>query len=170
MVPDLQCAWQILLQSANPRCNHLPRTLRPSESGRYARAHDRGMWQTLQELLGTLPGTASDLLTASTIATLPMRLGGLGLRSAARTAPAAYWGSWADALKQIADRSPMAVSKMQEQLESEVPQGQSIQELINAKALLQREGFLRMPSWRELCERKRPEPSTSTEPGDWPHD
>ena len=29
-VPDLQCAWQILLQSANPRANHTVRTMPPS--------------------------------------------------------------------------------------------------------------------------------------------
>ena len=30
--PDLQCAWQILLQSANPRANHAMRTMHPSLS------------------------------------------------------------------------------------------------------------------------------------------
>ena len=98
LVPDLQCAWQILLQSAGPRCNHLLRTLLPSESSRYARAHDRGMWQPAQSLLGKLPGNAEDLIMASRIATLPMRLGGLGFRCASRVAPAVFWGSWAGAL------------------------------------------------------------------------
>ena len=31
-VPDLQCAWQILLQCASPRCHHYLRTLPPSQS------------------------------------------------------------------------------------------------------------------------------------------
>ena len=35
-VPDLQCAWQILLQCAGPRCHHLLRTLLPSVSPSYA--------------------------------------------------------------------------------------------------------------------------------------
>ena len=29
-VPDLQCAWQLLLQGANPRANHSLRTMPPS--------------------------------------------------------------------------------------------------------------------------------------------
>ena len=41
-VPDLQAAWQILLQCAGPRC-HMLRTLPPSQSEEYAQAHDAGM-------------------------------------------------------------------------------------------------------------------------------
>ena len=42
-VPDLQAVWQILLHCAGPRCHHMLRTLPPSESEEYARAHDVGM-------------------------------------------------------------------------------------------------------------------------------
>ena len=38
-VPDLQSAWQILLQCAGPRCHHYVRTLPPSESQFYAEGH-----------------------------------------------------------------------------------------------------------------------------------
>ena len=31
-VPDAQCAWQILVQCAGPRCHHLLRTMPPSQS------------------------------------------------------------------------------------------------------------------------------------------
>ena len=31
-VPDLQCAWQIFVQCAGPRCHHMLRTLPPSQS------------------------------------------------------------------------------------------------------------------------------------------
>ena len=44
-VPDLQCAWQILVQSANPRANHTIRTLPLPLSLEYARGHDKGMWE-----------------------------------------------------------------------------------------------------------------------------
>ena len=37
-VPDLQCAWQILLQSANPRGNHTIRTLPPARAEGYTRS------------------------------------------------------------------------------------------------------------------------------------
>ena len=42
-IPDLQCAWQVLLQSASPRCDHLLRILQPTDVRRYACAHDREM-------------------------------------------------------------------------------------------------------------------------------
>ena len=52
-VPDLQAAWQILVQCAGARCNHLLRTLPPSQSGQYAALHDAGMmgaiWEVCQE-------------------------------------------------------------------------------------------------------------------------
>ena len=56
------------------------------------------MFQTMTALLGAVPGTEEQISTARDITTLPMRLGGLGLRSAGRIAPGAYWASWADAL------------------------------------------------------------------------
>ena len=46
-------------------------------------------------------GRARDVSIAGQLATLPMRLGGAGLRSAERTAPAAYWASVADALPRL---------------------------------------------------------------------
>ena len=44
-------------------------------------------------------------------ARLPLRLGGLGLRSATRTAFAAYWASWADALPMLKARLPQLVAR-----------------------------------------------------------
>ena len=43
---------------------------------------------------------------ARRVASLPMRLGGLGFRSARRMAPAAYWASWADCLSMLSQRLP----------------------------------------------------------------
>ena len=42
-LPDLQCAWLLLLFCASPRANHALRTLPPSESASYARAHDQAV-------------------------------------------------------------------------------------------------------------------------------
>ena len=50
-VPDLQCAWQILLQCAGPRCHHLFRTVPPSQVVRYAQGHDEGMMAAMETLL-----------------------------------------------------------------------------------------------------------------------
>ena len=86
-VPDLQCAWQILVQSANPRSNHTIRTLPHSQSTDHARQHDEGMW-AVQALLKEVPGSEHELKSAEQVATLPMRMGCLGMRSASRCAPA----------------------------------------------------------------------------------
>ena len=59
-VPDLQCAWQLLVQSANPRANHSLRTMPPSCTTEYARAHDEGLWQTVETLLHQTPGTEAE--------------------------------------------------------------------------------------------------------------
>ena len=45
------------------------------------------------------------------VATLPLSLGGLGLRSAVRTSVPAHWASWADVLPVIRDGHP-AVATM----------------------------------------------------------
>ena len=103
-VPDQQCAWQILLQSASPRANHSLRTMPPSVSEKYAREHDEGIWSTVKALLNEVPGSEQGLTDAAQVASLPMRMGGLGLRSAQRCAHAAYWASWADALPMIRQR------------------------------------------------------------------
>ena len=83
-VPDLQCAWQLLLQCAGPRCHHFLRTVPPTQSRVYAEGHDRGMQEVMARLLGGLPGESQQNEVAQDVATLPC-VGGLGLRSASRT-------------------------------------------------------------------------------------
>ena len=78
-VEDLQCAWLLLLYCAVPRANHLLRILPPSISKEYAVLHDAALWSCTQTLLG---GAQIGDACARAIATLPARLGGLGLRSA----------------------------------------------------------------------------------------
>ena len=110
-VPDLQSGWQILLQCASPRCHHFLKTLPHSQSACYAGRHDIGMMEAMEEILGGLPGDEVQK-GAKEIATMPMRLGGLGLRSAARMAPAAFWASWADALPTISNRLPEVANRV----------------------------------------------------------
>ena len=86
-VPDVQCAWQILLQCAGLRCHHWLRTVPPRQSAPFAANQDSGMWQAVATVLGRMPGNTIQHETAHGIATLPMRLGGLGLRSATSMAP-----------------------------------------------------------------------------------
>ena len=90
-LPDLQCAWLLLLL-----CQHegQPRsTQHPARRGAALcrDARPRNLRNCLGEEADPLASPAW------AIATLPAVLGGLGLQSAVRTAPAAYWGAWADA-------------------------------------------------------------------------
>ena len=62
-VPDHQCAWQLLVQCAGPRANHL---LRPSQSQSYAAAHDAGMWTAALEVLRGVLGHGSNASHAPT--------------------------------------------------------------------------------------------------------
>ena len=103
--------------SVPARCHHFLRTLPLSESAWYARHHDAGMME--EEILGGLPGDEVQKGRAKEIATMPMRLGGLGLRSAARMAPAAFWVSWADALLLISKRLPEVANRVTVELTRE---------------------------------------------------
>ena len=49
-VPDLLRAWQLLVESANPRANHSLRTMRPSRTAECASFPDQDMWQTAEIL------------------------------------------------------------------------------------------------------------------------
>ena len=77
---------------------------------------------------------------AKQMANLPIRIGGLGLRSAVRCAGAAYWASWADALHMISERNPAVADTVVE----------SLAELRMATNRLDREGFWWRPSWANL--------------------
>ena len=155
-VPDLQCAWQILVQSANPRSNHTIRTLPPSQSAEYARQHDEGMWATVQALLTEVPGSEHELRSAEQVPTLPMRMGGLGMRSASRCAPAAYWASWSDALHMIHQRTPAVAESVVTALGQEEQFGGCVGELQEAAERLDHEGFWWRPSWEALRRGERP--------------
>ena len=93
-VPDLQSAWEILLQCEGPVatmfCERCPQSIHTH----YAAEHDEGMLKVMSTLLGGIPGGDQEKEDALRLATLPMRMGGLGLRSPARVAPAAFW-AWA---------------------------------------------------------------------------
>ena len=82
------------------------RTLPPSHAVAFAQGHDEGMQRAMASLLEGMPGDAHQQAVAQDIASLPMRMGGLGIRSASRLALAAFWASWADALPMLEKRLP----------------------------------------------------------------
>ena len=168
-IPDLQCAFQVLLQCASPRANHLLRTVPPSQVLTYAKGHDAGMWETFCKLLGGLPGSADEKKTASQLLTLPQRLGGGGLRSATRTSPAAYWSSWADALAMLDARLPTVANLAVVELESQEAGPECLREVQRADRLLERSGFVKKPGWAQLRDGERPPKNETAELGEWSH-
>ena len=106
---------------------------------------------------------------AHNIASLPMRLGGLGLRSAQRMALAAYSASWADALHMIDQRLPVVAANVDHKLTVEEEWGGCLEELRNAAAHLDIDGFIGRPHWHDLRTGIRPGATHGAEPGEWPH-
>ena len=110
LLPDLQCAWSLLLHCASARATYYIRAVRPECSFRFARRHDEGLWRCLCRLLDiphdSVPQRIKDSCTLSQV------LGGLGLRSATRTRETAFWGSWADAVHMIHERHPDVAAHM----------------------------------------------------------
>ena len=101
------------------------------------------------------------------LASLPAVHGGLGLQSAERTAPAAYWAAWMDALPVIRSRLPGAVDRCLAALEQSA-EG-CLREAAAAKNLLQREGWEACPGWHAAYEGARAPQPRDAGPGEWPH-
>ena len=68
-------------------------------------------------LLQQVPGGQEERQFART--TSPMRMGGLGMISAAHCVAAAYWASWADALPMIGQRNPEVAEMAERTMEGE---------------------------------------------------
>ena len=114
---DLQSAWLLLVFCASPRANYLLRMLPPNSTTEYAREHDGAVAACLSTLLY---GDAVSPLpaAAASAAHLPLGYGGLGLRSAAAAAPAAYWASWQDSLPALLARLPTEAEQLLASLNS----------------------------------------------------
>ena len=166
-LPDPQCAWQLLSKCSGPRASYLIGTLPPSTSREYAEEHDERLWPAAVHILGAQQVDLEAMAEGRLVARLPARLGGLGLRSAVRVAPAAYWASWADTLPMIVKRSPHQAQKILECLAS-APQG-CLGELSQSATLLDAEGFDSRPTWNALASGTRPPRPEQPDLGEWAH-
>lgn len=174
-LPTFQVAWLLLYFCAAQRANHLIRLLPPSLSTEYAEKHDHAILLCLENLLqaGPLPENAKR------IAVLRSVNGGLGLRSARRTADAAFWAAWADALPMLHRRVPEHAYRWSEALEyaqanitdveflQQLPQG--LQEAESARRRLVEEGFQDCPTWEDIRTGVRPQNPDPLDraPGEW---
>ena len=135
----------------------------------YADGHDEGMWRALEAVMGRLPGDDRQKEMAWNISGLPMRMGGLGLRSAKRSAPAAYWASWADCVSMLQKRLPEVTTHIMDQLAVGAGGQGCLGELCAASRRLDQSGFVARPDWTQLKEGLRPPQPASSELGEWQH-
>ena len=153
-VPHLQSAWLLLLFCALPRSNFLLRILPPGATGEYAAAQDAGVLTCLARLLG-MEGELPPMAVRR--AQLPLKFGGLGLRSAVQSRHAAHWASWADSLPVIRQRHPALLARI---LPSMGPRNSARPAIVGAPLLcaatLRHAGYA-APSWESLAEGARAE-------------
>ena len=140
--PDTQAAWLILSMCVTVRPNYLLRSLPPNTTQSFAKHHDDSVWKCICELLGTDAGETN----ARQLAELPLRLGGLGLRSAVRTAPSAFLASWADCMPTLAKRYPQAARRLLQELECPHPTLASVKAARDSEELLRQESDTPLPS------------------------
>ena len=136
MVEDLQSAWLLLVCCAPARANFFLRSVSPGQISTFASHHDDQMWACLCTLLGRIG------------ATLPLRLGGLGLRSAVRLRYAAHWASWADCIRMVYQRHPIVPRTIIEAVEANDP-AQTAQGVVSSIDSLRTAGFV-ITSWDDL--------------------
>ena len=171
-LPDLQSAWLLLLMCAAPRANHLLRTLPPCAAKYYAETHDEQQLESLAALVRRDGFTGQNHRRTRCLAQLPLRMGGLALRSASRTSEPAYWAAWADALPVLRRRCPEQAQCILSQLAAPgTEQAACLKAANEAAAALDQEGFAERPSWQAAFDGARPEPpqQADREPGEWQH-
>ena len=128
-----------------PRANVPPEVIRP-----YAEARERALCTTLWACV------------TWAVATLPAALGGLGLQSAVRTAPAAYWGAWADTLGYLSARQPGLARACVDALPLAGPERRALCAAQAAANLLRTEGHA-CPTWESFLDDSRASPTAETQ-------
>ena len=146
-----QAAWLLLVHCAAARANYVARVVEPGSAEHFCRRHDAGLWQCLCTILQISPNQGEDVVGA---ASMPLVLGGLGLRSACRVSQPAYWASWADALHVIHNRHPEVAAQLVTALDDE-PESRSL--CAEKKARKNVEGVMGFESWQAAAAGARPE-------------
>ena len=115
-VQDLQCAWLLILYCSAARANYYLRVVHPDLSSTFATHHDASLRRVLCSLLQVDPS-----FLFWNAASLPLSLGGLGLRSASLLSKAAFWASWADSLQMVQQRHPAVSHQILRDLHDQNP-------------------------------------------------
>ena len=121
----------------------------PNPLWRIRPRQDEGIWRCFRQFLEVSP-----CHRAQEFASLPLRHGGLGLRSAHRIHPAAHWASWANALEMINQRHP-AVADIIVGAPGSDAESDSIRCLVDCARKLE-EMVFEVPDWTDLAKGKVP--------------
>ena len=165
----------MFLLCAVPRANHLIRVLPPSLSQYYANCHDYAMRRTFFQLLGIdyIDLDEDEYERVCSYMSIPSRLGGLGIRSAVRTAPAAYWAAWADAIPVMIEKQPDFAQHIVHVLNTPaflaLSNSRGLQEVESCRTLVCNEGYATCPSWDDIVAGERPPnvPEHEADVGEW---
>ena len=150
-VPDLQSASSLLLHCASARANYLLRVVSPAATRGFAHRHNEGLWKCLCEILHVEADRNAETKSA---ASMPLNLGGMGLRDAVRVAVPAYWAS---CIPMIFNRHPHVANLFVHELEG------AREGALGAAAEARRAvtGVLGFdpPTWEDLAHGARPPPA-----------
>ena len=149
------------------RANFWLRTVRPDLIRSFAEHHDASVSQCMVQLMSV------DLLELSpTLASLPFRLGGVGVAHAVRGREAAHWASWADCIKMVKQRHPHIAATMMRSLVDHDPVAPCFREVRSCQRSLMEAGF-DIPEWESLTESPPPRQEGEIEPSQpkrgWQH-
>ena len=112
---------------------------------------------TVEILSGGTTHRHPEVAAARRLAMLPSRLGGFGLQCAARTALAACWAAWADALPVLhARRRDAAARCLAELTQGPASAAACLRAAEEAGRLLDRTNWTGRPSWSDLLNNLRP--------------
>ena len=155
LIQDLQSAWALFLHCSGGRANYLLRVVRPELVHEFAEGHNTGLLNCLCSIMNIVPGQIHEVV--KDIITMPLSIGGMGLRSAHRTSPPAYWASWADSLPMIRERHPEVARTIIDRAGRPNPPPSLESAVRVARDLEGVDGF-EVPSWEALSLGERPAP------------
>ena len=150
-VPDLQSSWSLLLHCASARANYLLRVVKPEATRAYSQRHNEGLWKCLCKILHVDPGHCAE---AKVAASMPLNLGGMGLRDALRVATPAYWASWADCMPIIFKRHAHVANLFMHELD--VAPGGALGAAAEARQAVTGVLGFDPPTWEALAAGARP--------------
>ena len=164
-VPDVQVAWLLLLFCALPKAQYVLRVLPPHQTD--AASHDRSVLACLAALL-RVESSGALLAQSATCgrAQLAMQHGGRCLRSTTARSCAAYFASWADALRAIEARDAQlwATAALQLQRPACTSRLTALRDAVHS---LEAAGF-QAPPWNQLARTSPPqEDSKDDDPADF---